>query len=146
VHYFEFLEHKSICFRAIHSKLLLAVLSYCRFNNNNNIILLKYKSLSSYTLNIPFSRDLIIPLKEFLDLDSLFLRRNLTDIMLIFDILNGYVLCPELLAMIGLRIPRQYTRNLDLFVIPHYKTNSGAFSFFPRALRLANTISHYFDF
>lgn len=67
--------------------------------------------------------------------------------MFIFDILNGFVLCPELLAMIiGLRIPLLYTCNLDLFIIPHYRTNSGAYSFLPRAFRLANTISHYLDF
>lgn len=97
-------------------------------------------------LNIPFSRDSIIPIQESLDLDSLSLRRNLTDIMFIFDIINGFILCPELLVMIGLRISRLYTRNLDLFVIPHYRTNSGAFSFLPRALRLANLISHHLDF
>ncbi|KAF0758131.1 transformation/transcription domain-associated protein-like, partial [Aphis craccivora] len=101
----------------------------------------------SYKLNIPFSRDSIIPIQESLqDLDSLSLRRNLTDIMFIFDIINGFILCPELLVMIGLRISRLYTRNLDLFVIPHYRTNSGAFSFLPRTLRLANLISHHLDF
>jgi len=35
-----------------------------------------------------------------------------------------------------------YTRNLYLLVIPNYRTNSGAFSFLPGALQLANTISY----
>lgn len=65
----------------------------------------KFPKNISYKLNLSFSRDSIIPLQESLNLDSLLLRQNLTNIMFIFDILNGYVLCPELLAMIGLRIP-----------------------------------------
>lgn len=115
---------------------------YSELDNVQN----KFLKNISYKLNLPFSRDSIIPIQVSLDLDSLSLRRNLTDIMFIFDIINGFVLCPELLVMIGFRIPRLYTRNLDLFVIPHYRTNSGAFSFLPRALRLANLISHHLDF
>jgi hypothetical protein len=52
----------------------------------------------------------------------------------------------ELLAMIGFRVPQLYTRNLELFIIPHYRTNSGANSFFPRALRLVNKMSNQLDF
>lgn len=106
----------------------------------------KFLKNISYKLNLPFSRDSVISLQESLDLDSLSLRRNLTDIMFIFDILNGYVLCPELLTMIGLQISRLYMHNLDLFVIPHYRINSGTSYFLPRALRLANLISHHLDF
>lgn len=65
----------------------------------------------------------------------------MADIMFIFDTLDDHISCSELLAMIGFRFPRLYTRNLDLFVILIYKINIGAFSFLPRALRLANTIS-----
>jgi len=66
--------------------------------------------------------------------------------MFVFDTLNGHVLCPKLLVMISFRIPRLYTRNLDLFGTPHYRTNSGANTFLPRALRLANEISYSLDF
>lgn len=48
--------------------------------------------------------------------------------------------------MIGIRIPHLYTHNLDLFVISHYRANSEASFFLPRALRVDNIISHSFDF
>ena len=66
--------------------------------------------------------------------------------MFIFDILNGFVICPEILALINFRVPRKNTRNLDLFKIPFYKTNIGTNSFLPRALFLANIISASLDF
>jgi len=113
-----------------------------KFQNVQN----KFLKSISYKLNFPISSDSINQIQETLGLDCLSLRLNLADIMFVFDILNGYVLCLELLAMIGFWIPRLYTRNLDLFVIPHYRTNSGANSFFPRTLRLANKISYSLDF
>lgn len=70
---------------------------------------------------------------ETLGIDCLSLRRNLANRMFVFDALNGHVLCPELLAMISFRIPRLCTRNLDLFVIPHYWTNSRANSLLPKS-------------
>lgn len=69
------------------------------------------KSLSN-KLNFPFSRDSTNQTQETLSVDRFSLRRDLADIMLIFDILNGHILCLELLAMIGFRVPRLYTRNL----------------------------------
>jgi hypothetical protein len=65
--------------------------------------------------------------------------------MFIFDILNKYALCPELLAMIGFQILRLYTHNLDLFFIPNYKTNNKAFSFLPIVHGMANTIFYSLD-
>lgn len=59
-------------------------------------------------------------LLESLSLDWLSLRRNFTDITFIFGILNGYILCPELLALIGFRVPRQCTRNLDDVLVIYY--------------------------
>jgi len=72
-----------------------------------------------------------------LGLDCLFIKLNLADIMFVFDILNEHVFCPELLAIIGFQISPLDTRNLDLFVIPHYRTNSEANSFLSRAIQLA---------
>lgn len=50
--------------------------------------------------------------------------------MFIFDISNGYVFCLEILTSIGFRILYQYTRNLHLFMILSYKTNSGTNFFY----------------
>jgi len=85
-------------------------------------------------------------LQDSIEVHYLEVRRNLADIMFIFDILNGFVICPEILALINFRIPRKSTRNLDLFKIPFYKTNIGTNSFLPRVLFLANIISATLDF
>jgi hypothetical protein len=45
--------------------------------------------------------------------------------MLVYDILNNFIECPELLYEIDIRILCRNTRNLDLFVIPNFKTISG---------------------
>jgi len=66
--------------------------------------------------------------------------------MFIFDILNGFVICPVILALINFRISRKNTLNLDFFKIPFYKTNTGTNSFLPRAFFLANIISASLDF
>lgn len=55
--------------------------------------------------------------------------------MLVYDILNNHIDCPDLLFEIRLHVPCRNTKNLDLFVIPKYNT------FFSRALILANKIS-----
>jgi len=66
--------------------------------------------------------------------------------MLVYDILNNLVDCPDLLSEIGFRAPCRNTRNLDHFVIPKYNTNSGNDTFFLRTLILANKISSELDF
>jgi len=93
---------------------------YSKLENVQNRFL---KSLTN-KLNFPFSKNTINLLQESLAFDSLSTRRDLADIMFIFDILNGYVLCPGLLTMLGFRILLLFTCNRDLFVIPHYRTNS----------------------
>jgi hypothetical protein len=47
------------------------------------------------------------------------------DIILIYDILNDFIICADILNLIGFRIPNRNTRNLDLFYIPKFNTNSG---------------------
>jgi hypothetical protein len=47
---------------------------------------------------------------------------------------------------IGFYVHGINTRNMDLFVIPKYNTNSGNSTFFSRALVLANKISTKLDF
>ena len=85
-------------------------------------------------------------LQDSIGVHQLEVRRNLADIMFIFNILNGFIICPKILALINFRIPRKNTRNLDLFKIPFYKTKIGTKSFLPRALFLPNIISATLDF
>jgi len=62
-------------------------------------------------------------------LESLSIRRDLMDIMFVYyDILNNYINCPEILNLIGFRIPI-----VEILVIPicsiylfrKFKTNCG---------------------
>jgi len=77
---------------------------------------------------------------DYIGLVSLLLRRKLTDNMFIYDIINYNIVCLELLSKISFRIPYLITRNSDLILVPHYKTNCGTNSFFPRAFILVNKI------
>lgn len=51
------------------------------------------------------------------------------------------IIFPEIIALINLRIPRKHTHNKNVFLVPIHKPNTGANSFLPRALFLANIIS-----
>ena len=79
-------------------------------------------------------------------IDSLNIRRDLIDIMFVYDILNNNINCPAILNLIGFRIPSRFTRNTDLFLTPNFNTNSGKNSFFSRAIINANRISTVLDF
>jgi hypothetical protein len=57
------------------------------------------------------------------------LRRKLTDIMLVYDILNNFIDFHELLYEIGFHIPCRNSKT-DLFVILNFNTNSGNNTFF----------------
>jgi len=65
--------------------------------------------------------------------------------MFVYDLINYNIVCPELLSEISFRILYLITRNSDLFLVPHYKTNSGTNSFLPRALILANKMYIHLD-
>jgi len=96
--------------------------------------------------NIPISRDSIMPVQKLVNLHSLQLRRQLFDIMFVYDLLNYNVVSPELLAQVDFRIPSFHSRNHDLFAIPFFKSKSNNDSFFVRALKLANLVSISLDF
>lgn len=96
--------------------------------------------------NIPISKNSITPVQKLVNIDSLQLRRQLFDIMFVYDLLNYNVVSPELLAQVNFRIPSFHSRNHDLFAIPFFKSNSSNDSFFVRALKLANLVSISLDF
>jgi len=96
--------------------------------------------------NIPISKNSFTPVQKLVNIDSLQLRRQLFDIMFVYDLLNYNVVSPELLAQVNFRIPSFHSRNHDLFAIPFFKSNSSNDSFFVRALKLANLVSISLDF
>jgi len=96
-------------------------------------------------LNIPLSMDSLHLTQDYIGLVPLSLRLKLIDIMFVYDCINYNIVCPELLSDIGFRIPYMFTRNSDLFSVPHCTTNSGTNYFLHRALILANKICLYLD-
>jgi hypothetical protein len=118
---------------------------YLTYINDFDNVQYKFLKRISYLSNIPLSRDSLYLTQDYISLVSLSLRRKLTDIMFVYDLINYNIVCPELLSEISFRIPYLITRNSELFLVPHYKTNSGTNSFFPRALMLANKICIHLD-
>jgi len=74
------------------------------------------------------------------------LRRNVADIMFLYDLLNGHTYSPELLSLINFNIPNRTLRKPKLFFVPFYKNNYSSASYFPRVLSLANNIADHLDF
>lgn len=118
---------------------------YLTYINDLDNVQYKFLKRISYLSNIPLSRDSLHLTQDYIGLVSLSLRRKLTDIMFVYDLINYNIVCPELLSEISFRIPYLITRNSHLFLVPHYKTNSGTNSIFPRALILANKICIHSD-
>lgn len=52
-------------------------------------------------------------------------RRDMLDIVLLYDILSGHIDCPDLLAQITFNVPRRRTRHTSLFSVPLHSTNYG---------------------
>lgn len=77
-----------------------------------------------YNLDIPFTIRTLLILHGNLYDNYFFVRKNSANVMLIFDILYGYVLCPDILTVIGFRILWRHIRNLDLDRFHVRRTNS----------------------
>jgi len=114
----------------------------------NDLEAVQYKFLKriAYVSNMPISSNLFKPVQHSIGLDSIDLRRQLSDLLFIYDLLNGFIDCPHLLALLGIKVPTFFSRTNDSFVIPYYRKSYGANSFFPRALSLANKIYPSIDF
>ncbi|XP_054259903.1 uncharacterized protein LOC128984590 [Macrosteles quadrilineatus] len=86
-------------------------------------------------------------IRRFLGLDTLAKRREISDAMFLFKILNGRINCPDLLALIDLHVsPPRSTRSNVLFARQHCSTNYELYSPLPRLHRLGNRLCHYVDF
>jgi len=92
--------------------------NYSKYINELDNVQYKFLKRISYITNIHTTRDTVNIIENFLSLDSLNIRCQIADIMLVYDILNNLIDCPDLLSKIGFRVPCTNTRNMDLFVIP----------------------------
>lgn len=117
--------------------------SYSSFKEAIEKVQYKFLKLICFKLNIPVTSSLQNSVFGF---TSCNLRRNVANIMFLFDLLNGLVDSPELLSMIGFITPNRYLRKPNLFHIPFYKNNYSSASFFLRALSLCNAIAVHIDF
>lgn len=78
--------------------------------------------------------------------DTLQSRRIARDLKMLFNILNGKVICPVLLGRINFHVPSRSTRRRVPFHIPLHRTNYAGNSFLSRTMSLANKYSDKFDF
>jgi hypothetical protein len=107
----------------------------------------KFLKLLSYKLNIPFTSNNMYNMQiNELSLISCEVWRKVTDIMFIYDLLNGHILSPDFLSMIEFNTKNHRLRNSNLFHVLIYKNNYSSTSFFPRALKLANSIIDHINF
>jgi hypothetical protein len=65
-------------------------------------------------------------------------RRKLTDMSLLFDIIDNRLDCPELLSSLLFRVPKRRTRKTTLFQVPLHSTNYGANAVLSRIPHLYN--------
>jgi hypothetical protein len=100
----------------------------------------------AYVTHCTISKDTLHLVQDSIGLDFLSIRRDLKDVMFVYDIFNKIIDYLEMLSLIGFRLFIKKTRNSDLFYIPKFKTNYGKNSFFTRALLNANKISTVLDF
>jgi len=120
--------------------------NYSTYINDLNNIQYTFLKIIAYVSHCSISRDSFHLVQGSIDLKSLSIRRNLMDIIFVYDISNNYINCPEILNVIGFRIPIRNTCNSDLFYIPKFKTNCGNNFFFSRALLNSNKIFAVLDF
>lgn len=94
----------------------------------------------SHTYRIHLYLDSCEGKQRSISLDKMNLRRELSNILFIYDLLNGYIDRPRLFFSIEIRVLTCFSWSNDLFVVFHYMKSSSVDSFFPRALLLANKI------
>ncbi|KAF0682225.1 Uncharacterized protein FWK35_00037378, partial [Aphis craccivora] len=79
--------------------------NYSKYINELDNVQFKFLKRISYITNIHITRDTVNTIENYLSLDSLNIRRQIADIMLVYDILNNLIDCPDLLSEIGFRVP-----------------------------------------
>lgn len=72
-------------------------------------------------------------------------RRMISDVTLLYDLLNSRLDCPYLTNQIGLCVPTRRTRHTALFHVPFHRTNYGQNSVMTRLLRTYNKQYSHID-
>jgi hypothetical protein len=72
--------------------------------------------------------------------NSLLLRRNLTLLRIVFQLMKGAISCPTFLDRIGLNMPINFLRGRHHVAVPASRTNLYRTAPFPRAIRYINGI------
>ena len=78
---------------------------------------------------------------SWLGLNSLEFRRKMQSAMFVFDIINGYIDCRDLLSLVPFCIPPRSLRYTDIFNIPRHHTNYSVNSTLTRTFIYLNDIN-----
>lgn len=76
------------------------------------------------------------------NLQSLQTRRQIAELCFLYNVLNGGIQCPQLLALVPFNVSVRRGRSTNLFVVPFHPTNYGKNNPFTRILDRANKLSN----
>ncbi|KAJ8982416.1 hypothetical protein NQ317_017218 [Molorchus minor] len=85
----------------------------------------KFLRYCGYKLNYPVINHNYDDLMKILNLPTLERRRIHADIIFIYKLLNGIIVCPDLLEIISFNVPNRLLRHYNTFHIRHHSTNYG---------------------
>ncbi|KAJ8949761.1 hypothetical protein NQ317_017998 [Molorchus minor] len=98
----------------------------------------KFLRYCGYKLNYPVINHNYDDLMKILNLPTLERRRIHADIIFIYKLLNGIIVCPDLLEIISFNVPNRLLRHYNTFHIRHHSTNYGKNSPIDRSLKVIN--------
>lgn len=98
----------------------------------------RFLKYMSFKLNIPIIDHNYNPIRSTLNVQTLLLRRELSDITFVYNLINGLISSPPLLNSIPFNVPFHRNRFIPFFYVPSYSTNYLTNSPIPRALSLRN--------
>lgn len=98
----------------------------------------KFVRYCSFKLNHPIIDHNYAEILETLELNPLVKRRLYADVIFIFKLLNGIVVCSDLLNLINFNVPNRILRNNYIFNLKHHATNYGQNSPIDRTLKIIN--------
>lgn len=100
---------------------------------------------------LPWRRDsFVLPAYEsrckLINLETLEERRKNTSIFFVYDLLNGRIDAPNLLAQLNINVPPRRLRNHDFLSLGRHRTNYALFGPISSASNLFNEVRDSFDF
>ena len=100
----------------------------------------RFLQYCGFKLGIPRDEWTYGDLMARLNIASLEVDRDISDLCILFKLISGEIFCPGLLQQLHFRIPNRNTRNHDLFLVPHHVSNYTFNSPLSRFSRLANRV------